>query len=62
MPSLDADRATLGALTDSGQASDAEISYYEAFVDPDARALDASRRRRSGQHLRRLRRTTDQTS
>lgn len=54
--SIETDRRVLGELIASGNASDAEVSYYEAFSDPDARALDRDQRQRSGQYLRRLRR------
>lgn len=55
-PSIELDREVLGFFIDNGEASEAEIEYYEAFSDPDLRKLEKERRRREGQYLRRLRR------
>lgn len=54
--STDADIHTLGAFIAAGQASDAEVAYYEAFSDPHARAMNRARRKANGQYLRRIRR------
>ncbi len=58
VPSIEGDRAALARFIDAGEASEAEIEYYEAFSDPDARRLNEEQRRRAGQYLRRLRRLT----
>ena len=44
------------ALDADGWKDSAEISYYEAFADPDYVSLETARRRFRGQYLRRLRR------
>ena len=56
VPSFEEDRAALARIIDAGEASAAEIEYYEAFSDPSARRLNQEQRRRAGQYLRRLRR------
>jgi hypothetical protein len=56
VPSVEQGRRGLARLIDHGEASDAEITYYEWESDPDARALNQDRRRRAGQYLRRVRR------
>ncbi|MEQ4300538.1 hypothetical protein ABNF97_03945 [Plantactinospora sp. B6F1] len=49
------DAEALGRLIEQDQ-DPAEVSYYEAFADPDAQALDDAQRSYAGQYLRRLRR------
>ncbi|WP_405095567.1 hypothetical protein [Micromonospora sp. NBC_01412] len=49
------DAEALGRLIEHDQ-DPAEVSYYEAFADPDAQALDDAQRSYAGQYLRRLRR------
>jgi hypothetical protein len=53
--SVELDRRALAHLID-WDADPAEISYYEAFSDPQVRLADKARRARAGQYLRRLRR------
>lgn len=55
--SVELDRRTLARRIDRA-ADPAEISYYEAFSDPQARLTDKARRTRAGQYLRRIRRRT----
>lgn len=52
---IEQDRAALARLIDE-DADPAEISYYEAFSDPQARLIDRQRRSAEGQYRRRLRR------
>ncbi|MGK5440710.1 hypothetical protein ACSNN7_02605 [Micromonospora sp. URMC 105] len=49
------DAEALGRLIEHDQ-DPAEVSYHEAFADPDAQALDDAQRSYAGQYLRRLRR------
>lgn len=43
-------------LDADGWRDEAEISYYEAFADPEYVYLETTKRRFRGQYLRRLRR------
>ncbi|MFV2112859.1 hypothetical protein ACFHW0_11050 [Micromonospora sp. LOL_025] len=54
-PPLAQDAQVLGRLIEDDH-DPAEVSYYEAFADPDAQALDDAQRSYAGQYLRRVRR------
>ncbi|TCB92096.1 hypothetical protein E0H26_24255 [Micromonospora zingiberis] len=53
--SIERDREALARLVDEDQ-DPAEVSYYEAASDPDARAMNRAQRSYAGQYERRLRR------
>lgn len=57
LPVGPSDKDSLRRVLDAdGWRDEAEISYYEAFADPDYVYLEATQRRFRGQYLRRLRR------
>ena len=57
LPGGSSDKDSLRRVLDAdGWQDSAEISYYEAFADPDYVSLETARRRFRGQYLRRLRR------
>ncbi|MGN9807296.1 hypothetical protein [Micromonospora sp. L32] len=53
--SIERDREALARLVDEDQ-DPAEMCYYEAVSDPDARAMNRAQRSYAGQYERRLRR------
>ncbi|WP_074309648.1 hypothetical protein [Micromonospora cremea] len=53
--SIERDREALARLVDEDQ-DPAEMYYYEAVSDPDARAMNRAQRSYAGQYERRLRR------
>ncbi|MET8203091.1 hypothetical protein [Micromonospora taraxaci] len=56
--SIERDREALARLVDEDQ-DPAEVGYYEAVSDPDARAMNRAQRSYAGQYERRLRRLSD---
>lgn len=57
LPVGPSDKDSLRRVLDAdGWRDEAEISYYEAFADPDYVYLETIRRRFRGQYLRRFRR------
>ena len=57
LPGGSSDKDSLRRVLDAdGWQDSAEISYYEAFADPDYVSLETARRRFRGQYLGRLRR------
>ncbi|MET8370570.1 hypothetical protein ABZU42_12675 [Micromonospora profundi] len=53
--SIERDREALARLVDDDQ-DPAEVGYYEAVSDPDARAMNRAQRSYAGQYERKLRR------
>lgn len=57
--SVEGDREALARLVDEDQDA-AEVCYYEAVSDPQARAMNRAQRSYAGQYERRLRRLAHQ--
>lgn len=57
--SIEGDREALARLVDEDQDA-AEVCYYEAVSDPQARAMNRAQRSYAGQYERRLRRPAHQ--